>query len=143
MPNSTGCARSYHCLQCCATDSGMHILPCDVATKKSSQPGKDDHLTQDWLARWEKNLLGDEHNRYCDKEMGEEIGWLVSPFLNGFYEGYIATHDAKWVDHFVDWSDAWISRGIKEPDGYIGWPKQEFEKWDKRGCWREIGRAHV
>ena len=22
-------------------------------------------------------------DRYCDKEMGEEIGWLVSPFLNG------------------------------------------------------------
>jgi hypothetical protein len=126
--------------------------------------------------------------------MGEEIGWLVSPFLNGFYYGYLATHDPKWVDMLVDWTDSWIHRGIKEPDGYLGWPKddgastavvpglytdnmlgdamgfrpvvlmanvilktpalkqrygdkargylalseQMFEKWDKRGCWREV-----
>jgi hypothetical protein len=42
-------------------------------------------LAMDWLARWEKNILGDARNRYCDREMGEEIGWRVSPFLNGFY----------------------------------------------------------
>src|SRR5579871_3535308 len=83
------------------------------------------HPSSDWLARWEKNILGDSHNRYCDKEMGEEIGWLVSPFLNGFYYGYLATHDPKWVDMFVDWSDAWMKRGIKEPDGYTGWPKDD------------------
>jgi hypothetical protein len=150
--------------------------------------------TKDWLTRWEQNILGDSRNRYCDKEMGEEIGWLVSPFLNGFYYGYLATHDPKWVDMLVDWTDSWIHRGIKEPDGYLGWPKddgastavvpglytdnmlgdamgfrpvvlmanvilktpalkqrygdkargylalseQMFEKWDKRGCWREV-----
>ena len=54
-------------------------------------------LRQDWLARWEKNILSDSRNRYCDKEMGEELGWLVSPFLNGFYYGYLATRDPKWV----------------------------------------------
>ena len=27
------------------------------------------------------------------KETGEELGWLVSPFLNGFYYGYMATRD--------------------------------------------------
>ncbi len=145
------------------------------------------------LMVWEKNILSEEHNRYCDKEMGEECGWLISPFLNGFYYGYEATHDAKWVALCVDWTDSWARRGVKEPDGYIGWPKddgastgvvsglytdnmlgdamvlrpavlmartilksptlkqrygekargyihlaeQAFEKWDRRGCWRE------
>jgi hypothetical protein len=42
-------------------------------------------LRKDWLDRWEKNILGDSRNRYCDKETGEELGWMVSPFLNGFY----------------------------------------------------------
>jgi hypothetical protein len=154
----------------------------------------DRDLRRDWLTRWEKNILGDARNRYCDREMGEEIGWLISPFLNGFYYGYLATHDDKWVDLLVDWADAWIKRGVQEPDGYIGWPKadgastgampglytdnllgeamglrpmvltadtilntpslkekhgptaaeyitlaeQVFEKWDRRGCWREV-----
>src|SRR5258706_5792545 len=83
----------------------------------------DDAPTTDWLARWEKNIIGDSRNRYCDKETGEEIGWLISPFLNGYYYGYLATHDTKWIDMLVDWSDSWIARGVKEPDGYIGWPK--------------------
>ena len=80
-------------------------------------------LARDWLARWEKNIVGDARNRYCDREMGEEIGWLVSPFLNGFYYGYLATLDTKWLDLLVDWSDAWMKRGVQEPDGCIGWPK--------------------
>jgi hypothetical protein len=80
-------------------------------------------LASDWLARWEKNILGDAHNRYCDRELGEEIGWLVSPFLNGFYCGYQATRDPKWVGHLADWADSWIKRCVKEPDGFIGWPK--------------------
>ena len=82
-------------------------------------------LVKDWLARWEQNILGDERNRYCDHELGEEIGWLVSPFLNGFYYGYQATHDPKWVGHLADWADSWIKRGMKEPDGFIGWPKSD------------------
>jgi hypothetical protein len=151
-------------------------------------------LRKDWLARWERNILGDARNRYCDREMGEEIGWLVSPFLSGFHYGYLATGDVRWIDRLVDWADAWIARGVKEPDGYIGWPKadgastsvmaglytdnilgeamalrpiintsglivntpllkskhakkaegyirlaeQIFEKWDRRGCWRDV-----
>ncbi len=154
----------------------------------------DRSVRKDWLARWERNILNDVRNRYCDREMGEEIGWLVSPFLNAFYYGYLATHDGVWVDRLVDWADAWIKRGVKEPDGYLGWPKadgastsvmpdlytdnllgeamglrpvvlmadailkepalkgkhgqkangyirlaeQVFEKWDRRGCWREV-----
>ena len=150
-------------------------------------------LAKDWLARWEKNILGDIRNRYCDRELGEEIGWLVSPFLNGFHDGYQATREVKWVEHLADWADSWIQRGVKEPDGFTGWPKsgsggmlaeglltdsllgeamglrpvvlmaaeilktpalkttfgpraeawlklagQVFEKWDARGCWREV-----
>jgi hypothetical protein len=159
----------------------------------------DKALAKDWLARWEKNILADSRNRYCDRETGEEIGWLVSPFENGFYYGYLATRDPKWVDMLADWADSWIKRGVKEPDGYIGWPKddgastsvvpglytdnilgeamglrpvvlmagvilktpalkskygekardylrlaeQVFEKWDKRGCWREVKEGGV
>lgn len=147
--------------------------------------------TTDWLARWEKNILGDARSRYCDREMGEELGWLVSPFLSGFYYGYMATRDAKWVDMLIDWTESCIRRAVREPDGFIGWPKtgmdaaepfntdsllgeamllrpivlmaaeilrtptsQEkyalkvrayldlaeriFEKWDSRGCWRDV-----
>ena len=72
-----------------------------------------------------KTSSSDARNRYCDREMGEEIGWLVSPFLNGFYYGYLATHDDKWADLLVDWTDAWIRRGVKEPDGCPGWPKAD------------------
>ncbi|HQG49552.1 MAG TPA: hypothetical protein PK373_10730, partial [Sedimentisphaerales bacterium] len=60
--------------------------------------------TADWLARWEKNILGDARSRSCDREMGEELGWLVSPFLSGFYYGYMATRDAKWIDMLIDWT---------------------------------------
>jgi len=151
-------------------------------------------LTQDWLARWEKNILGRARSRYCDKEMGEQLGWLVSPFLNGFYYGYLATRDPKWVEMLIDWMDSCVRRGIKEPDGFVGWPKsgmdatesfytdsllgeamalrpvvltadeilktpalkgkfdsqaqaylrlaeRVFEKWDSRGCWREIANG--
>jgi len=27
------------------------------------------------------------------------------------------------VDRFADWAGAWIARGVKEPDGFTGWPK--------------------
>lgn len=80
---------------------------------------------KEWLARWEKNITGDAKNRYCDKEMGEEVGWLMTPFLDGFYYGYMATRDAKWIDRLVDWTDSWVKRGVKEPDGYVGWPKAQ------------------
>ncbi len=83
----------------------------------------DPGLASDWLARWKKHILDEERNRYCDRELGEEIGWLISPFLNAFYYGYQATRDPKWAGHLADWADSWIRRGVKEPDGFIGWPK--------------------
>jgi hypothetical protein len=50
------------------------------------------------------------------------------PFLEGFHEGYLATKDPKWVDRLVDWADSWIKRAVKEPDGYLGWPKAKPAK---------------
>ena len=165
----------------------------DQAASGQTHAKLDPALAKDWLARWEKNIVGEERSRYCDHELGEEIGWLISPFLNGFYYGYLATRDPKWLAHLRDWAEAWLQRGVKEPDGFIGWPKrgtggalaeefltdsllgeamglrplvlmageilktpalqadfrvsaeswlrlaqQTFEKWDARGCWREV-----
>src|SRR5579859_4329162 len=80
-------------------------------------------LRKDWLNRWERNMEADVRNRYCDKEMGEELGWLVSPFLNGFYYGYRATRDNQWLERLIDWTDSCLKRAVKEPDGFLGWPK--------------------
>jgi hypothetical protein len=92
-------------------------------TNRGEAQAMNESMAQDWLDRWEKYILNSVRHRYCDREMGEEIGWLVSPFLNGFYYGYLATRDAKWVAMMMDWADSWIKRGVKEPDGYVGWPK--------------------
>jgi hypothetical protein len=86
-------------------------------------PNMDETRAREWLIRWEANILERARTRYCDREMGEQIGWLVSPFLNGFYYGYRATGDVRWVEKLVDWTDSLIRRGVKEPDGYLGWPK--------------------
>jgi hypothetical protein len=84
----------------------------------------DPATARDWRARWEKSILERSvKNRYCDTEMAEELGWLVSPFLDGFYHGYLATRDAKWVGRLIDWADSCVKRAVKEPDGYLGWPK--------------------
>jgi len=99
------------------------IAPLTAGAEPPAAAPMDEELARNWLARWEQAITGER--RYCDTEMGEELGWLVSPFLNGFYYGYLATGDAKWVDRFVDWTDAWTKRGVKEPDGFIGWPKDD------------------
>jgi len=86
----------------------------------------DTEIARDWQGRWERNILQkSQNNPYCDTEMGEELGWLVSPFLNGFYYGYLATDDPKWVERLIDWTDSCLKRGVPEPDGYIGWPKTD------------------
>ncbi len=82
----------------------------------------DDEKFNDWLARWQRNIIGDARNRYCDKAMGEDIAWLVTPFTDGFYYAYMATRDPKWAQMLMDWTDSWLNRGVKEPDGLIGWP---------------------
>ena len=107
--------------------TGVEILPsCLAAAPLETAPSfLGTAQGKDWLTRWEANILGDARNRYCDKEMGEELGWLVSPFLNGFYYGYLATRNPKWVELLIDWTEACIRRSVQEPDGYIGWPKSE------------------
>ena len=42
--------------------------------------GLDAALSKDWLVRWDKNILSDARNHYCDRELGKEADWLVSPF---------------------------------------------------------------
>jgi len=98
--------------------------PAEKPQAAAKAEAMDKALAGQWLGRWEKNIVSDARNRYCDREMGEEIGWLVSPFLNGFYYGYLATGDARWIDMLIDWADAVVKRGVKEPDGYVGWPKE-------------------
>jgi len=77
----------------------------------------------DWRRRWEQNILTRARNRYCDTEMGEELAWNTAQLLKGFYYGYEATGDPKWVRMLVDWTDAWVARAVTEPDGYPGWPR--------------------
>jgi len=77
----------------------------------------------DWLRKWEKSIVESSRDRYCDKETGEELGWLISPFLSGYFYGYEATKDPQWIDRLVDWTDSLVSRKVKEPDGFEGWPK--------------------
>jgi hypothetical protein len=83
----------------------------------------DSAKTADWKSKWERHILNEVRNGYCGKETGEEIGWLISPLLNGFYWGYLATGEIKWVQQLVACADAWVRRASSEPDGYPGWPK--------------------
>ncbi len=92
---------------------------------EDAEPLVEPSIAKDWQARWEKNILHTAYRRYCDTETGEEIGWLMSPFLNGFHYGYLVTRDPKWVELLVDWTDSLIKRGVKEPDGFVGWPKMD------------------
>jgi hypothetical protein len=94
-----------------------------AAPADSPAPFIDPATARDWLARWEKNILIEARTRYCDTETGEELGWLVSPFLEGFHYGYLATRDTKWIDRLMDWTAACRKRAVKEPDGFPGWPK--------------------
>ena len=84
-----------------------------------------------WLALWDKEISTEaRERRTCDSMMGEDIAWRVAPAMHGFYYGYMATHDAKYVDMLVDWTDSLIKRAIKEPDGCLGWPGK-----DGTGTW--------
>ena len=77
----------------------------------------------DWLAQWQNYITNDCKDRNCDRENAEELAWLVAPYMEGFYYGYLATGDPKWADMFIDWTDSWVKRAVKEPDGFPGWPK--------------------
>src|SRR5689334_16528300 len=91
---------------------------------EADSPAKmDSGKLADWRRRWESNMLARARHRYCDTEMGEELAWFLAQFLKGFYYGFEATEDPRWVRMLVDWTDAWIARAVTEPDGYRGWPK--------------------
>ncbi len=105
-----------------ASLAAMPAVRAAAAEKHPPMVKMDGVKFNDWLARWQKNIIGDARNRYCDKEMGEDIAWKMTPFLDGFYYGYMATGDAKWAAMLVDWTDSWVKRAVKEPDGFLGWP---------------------
>ena len=79
----------------------MTLARMDAAKRKS------------WLALWDKEISTEaSERRTCDSMMGEDIAWRVAPALDGFYYGYMATRDAKYVDMLVDWTDSLIQRAI-------------------------------
>jgi hypothetical protein len=105
--------------------ASIHALPAvqaAAAEKPAPMVKIDDAKFNNWLARWQKNIVGDARNRYCDKDMGEDVAWRITPFTDGFYYGYAAMHDPKWAEMLMDWTDSWVNRAVKEPDGYLGWP---------------------
>lgn len=106
---------------------GLALLAAGSVPAADVQPSADAVMDQakakDWLTRWEKGILQDARGRPCDRELGEELGWIVTPFLDGFHYGYLATRDPKWIDLLADWAEAISRRGVNEPDGFVGWPK--------------------
>src|SRR6185369_16418366 len=86
--------------------TALSVAETQSVTNQPKDTASDGALKTEWLARWEKNILGDSRNRYGDKETGEELGWRVSPFLNGFYFGFLATHEPKWIEKLIDWTDS-------------------------------------
>ena len=86
----------------------------------------DPAVARELMQRWKQIILRESRTRWCDTATGEAIADVVgAPFLSGFYYGYMATGDREWVDRLTDWADAVVKRGVKEPDGYIGWPRDE------------------
>jgi hypothetical protein len=118
---------SRHLMAGAATLGWMPFVPKEQLLGAESSPQstafKDSDTGRQWLRDWETHILSSEKDRYCDKELGEELGWLVSPFLNGFHYGYLTTGNTQWIDRLFAWSDACIARATPDPDGYRGWPK--------------------
>ena len=86
----------------------------------------DEAKHREWLARWDKEISGEAKGyRTCDRVLGEDIAWGMTPIMEGYYHGYLATRNIKYVDMMVDWTDSLIKRAVKEPDGYLGWPAKE------------------
>lgn len=99
----------------------LAAAPVDVG--KQTLTPMDAVKLKDWEARWETDITNESKDRPCDKELGEEIGWLMTPMMSGYYYGFLATGDPKWIDRLVDWMDSLNKRAVTEPDGYLGWPK--------------------
>ena len=60
----------------------------------------DPAMQKDWLARWDKELVSDTKNfRECERDVGEGIAFGMTPAMDGFYYGYMATQDAEVRGH--------------------------------------------
>jgi hypothetical protein len=106
--------------------------PCQAqSTPKPAAPAMtltkmDEAKQKDWLVIWDRHICGEAKNyRMCDREVGEGIAWGMTPVMDGFCYGYMATKDTKYLDLWVDWADSLIKRAVKEPDGYAGWPGKD------------------
>jgi hypothetical protein len=104
---------------------GCLFYPHAEATEEAKTPADsaDAPTVMRWQHKWERDIANAALPRYCDTENGEEIGWLMSPVLDGFYYAFRATGHTIWVDRLIEWTDAWVRRGVREPDGHLGWPK--------------------
>lgn len=111
------------CLTTSGLAPGQNPAAAVVQKPEHRMTRADDAKLKELETVWGRHIIDDARNRYCDKAMGEEIGWLMAPFLQGFYYGWLATGDSTWVDQEVDWLDSWMKRKVIEPDGFPGWPK--------------------
>jgi hypothetical protein len=139
-------------LLCCVALGGgptqAQKPPADSSKTAHQMARTEDAKLKEWQAIWEKDIVSDAQNRYCDTAMGEDIGWLMYPFLQGFYYGYMATDDTEWIDREIDCADSWIKRAVIEPDGYPGWPKvgasgTPVDHFDQLYCDSLLGEAMV
>jgi hypothetical protein len=77
-----------------------------------------------WLTDWDLNVTNSYTNFTLprDNAVGENLAWWLTPQLEAFYYGYMATGDPKYVAMLVNWTDGFLARAVTEPDGYPGWP---------------------
>lgn len=92
-------------------------------TNSSQTASPRDQPAHGWFALWKNYVIGQSKNRYCDSQNGEDLGWRVSPFLNGFYYAYLASGDSHWLQLLAEWTDSCLQRLVVEPDGFRGWPE--------------------
>ena len=90
-----------------------------MAQSAAAEDGRLSFLFQ----RWRSHLAESAPGRNCLVSNGEEIGWLISPVLDAYYYAFIATRDEQWIKDALACTEAWLKRGVIEPDGYMGWPK--------------------
>ena len=85
----------------------------------------DEAKQKEWLTRWDNEISGESKGyRTCERAVGEDIAWTMTPIMDGYYYGYMATKNTRYVDMMVDWTDCLIKRAVKEPDGCLGWPSK-------------------
>jgi len=82
-----------------AISSLVAVTPLQLAFGQESSEHR--MLTMDpakskvWLSRWEVNITNENPMGYCVAATGDGIGWGMTPFLQGFYYGYLATNG--WI----------------------------------------------